>query len=222
MVPPPDRRLNWEACFNVRDLGGYPTYGGGRTRWRRFLRADNLRRLTPGGCAPAYLHLPLLTYADLGDATTAAIDDAPTLDAMYDLLLDHCRGQIAAIFRAIAAAPDGGVLVYCHAGKDRTGLITALALELAGVPRGVIAEEYALSERCLQPLYAAQFHSETDAAKRATLERQLRSPLNTARPDTMLATLTYLERRHRGVAGYLRASGIEPQELASVRTRLTA
>ena len=28
----PDRRLNWEACFNVRDVGGYATQGG-RTRW---------------------------------------------------------------------------------------------------------------------------------------------------------------------------------------------
>ena len=43
------RRLHWDACYNVRDLGGYATADGGRTRWGAFVRADNLSRLTPAG-----------------------------------------------------------------------------------------------------------------------------------------------------------------------------
>ena len=44
-----ERCLRWDACLNVRDLGGYPTAGGGRTRWRALVRADTLSRLTPAG-----------------------------------------------------------------------------------------------------------------------------------------------------------------------------
>ena len=27
------RRLAWDGCLNIRDLGGYPTADGGETRW---------------------------------------------------------------------------------------------------------------------------------------------------------------------------------------------
>src|SRR6202041_1944966 len=42
----PSRKLVFEGCFNFRDLGGYPTADGRRTRWRRLFRADGLSRLT--------------------------------------------------------------------------------------------------------------------------------------------------------------------------------
>ena len=38
------------------------------------------------------------------------------------------------------------MVVHCRAGKDRTGLLIAFLLDLVGVPREVIAEDYALSE----------------------------------------------------------------------------
>src|SRR4051812_5806286 len=43
--------LAWDACYNVRDLGGYPTERGGRIRPQALVRADNLCRLTPTGQA---------------------------------------------------------------------------------------------------------------------------------------------------------------------------
>ena len=56
-------------------------------------------------------------------------------------MLDHYQDGIAAVMSAIADAPPAGVLVHCHAGKDRTGMIAALLLALADVPDEVIAEE---------------------------------------------------------------------------------
>jgi protein-tyrosine phosphatase len=55
------------------------------------------------------------------------------------------QDQIAAVMRAIAEAPEGGILFHCHAGRDRTGLIAALLLALAGVPPATITADYALS-----------------------------------------------------------------------------
>jgi len=249
--------LSWEACFNIRDVGGYPTNSGGRIRWRRLIRADNQRRLTPDGCAalvdygvatvidlrapferridpspfatgpvmpgaPIYLTIPILDSKGRDAAVADAINAASTVEAMYRPLLDHCREQIGAVIRAIASAPDGGVLVYCHAGKDRTGLIAALVLAIAGVRRSTIARDYALSDACLRPLYEAQLLEERDADKRAALARQLYSPLNAARPRTMAATLASLDERHGGVSAYLRGTGVEEEELKRLRARMAS
>ena len=45
----PERRLDIEGAYNVRDLGGYPTRQGRRTRWKQFLRSDSLHEVTEAG-----------------------------------------------------------------------------------------------------------------------------------------------------------------------------
>ena len=63
-VPERDRLLDWDACLNVRDLGGYPAVDGGRTRWGALVRADNLCRLTPVG-RQALLDYGIRTVVDI-------------------------------------------------------------------------------------------------------------------------------------------------------------
>src|SRR5436190_1302992 len=58
------RYLAWDACYNIRDVGGYPTESGGQIRWRTLVRADNLNRLTDDGQA-ALLDYGLRTIIDL-------------------------------------------------------------------------------------------------------------------------------------------------------------
>lgn len=50
------------------------------------------------------------------------------------------RGALLAV---IAAEP--GILIHCSAGRDRTGMVTALLLGNAGVPADLIADDYARS-----------------------------------------------------------------------------
>ncbi|MFI5833624.1 tyrosine-protein phosphatase [Micromonospora sp. NPDC051300] len=64
----------------------------------------------------------------------------------YRLLVDASRERLAAALTAIAEAPPGAVVVHCHAGRDRTGVLVALALHAAGVPVDAIAADYALTE----------------------------------------------------------------------------
>lgn len=65
--------------------------------------------------------------------------------AMNAAYLSTHQTSIAAIMRAVADAPDGGIVIHCHAGRDRTGLIVALLLGIAGVPAATISADYALS-----------------------------------------------------------------------------
>ena len=170
--------------------------------------------------APTYLNIPLLDREERDREVAAAVDAAKTVEAMYELLLERCREQFGAVIRAIASASAGGVLVHCHAGKDRTGLVAALVLAVAGVERRSIARDYALSDGCLRPLYEAQLRKIRDAEQRAAVKRQIYSPLNAARPRTMLTTLAYLEERYGGAFGYLRAAGVEQRELDRLCARM--
>ena len=244
-----ERRLTWEACRNVRELGGYPTASGRTTRWRSVIRADNLCRLTDAGRAallqygvrtiidlrseqelaqarhpfadargapdpPHYLNLPLLDLANR--EAMAAIEAAPTQAASYCAILDRFPDRVAAVLGAVAAAPPGGVLLHCHAGKDRTGIVAALLLALADVPDEVIAADYALSDLYLQPLYAEIIASgPQDPERLARLAVLLRSA-----PETMLGVLERLRARYGGAVGYARAAGLDARDLDRLRARL--
>jgi protein-tyrosine phosphatase len=247
----PSRYLRWDACYNVRDIGGYATVGGGRTRWGAFVRADNMARLTPAGRA-ALLGYGVRTIVDLRRAAELAVDpnpfarpaeDAPTLTylnlplglgadpagalavkaageessmlALFCQVLDHYWRGIARVMSALAAAPDGAVLFHCHAGKDRTGLVAALLLALAGVPDQTIAEDYALSQACLQPIFDERLSQESDPAKRERLAHQFG-----AVPETMLGILAHLAEQHGGAERYLLQAGMPIEAVERLRRRV--
>ena len=249
-TPQPARRLFWDACYNVRDLGGYPTSDGTQTRWRSLVRADTMCRLTADGRAAlldygvrtvidlrrsdelrldpnpfatprgqtglvTYLNLPLGAGASIDERAAVKAVSETTLAGLFCAVLDNYWRGIAASLAAIASAPEGAVLFHCHAGKDRTGLVAALLLALAGVPYPTIAEDYALSSICLQPIYDEQLRQEPEPARR----EQMAAWMATA-PETMLAILAHLDAMHGGAEAYLLASGVSGENLERIRRRL--
>ena len=93
----------------------------------------------------------------LDNAMMRLLAAATTRGEEYILFVENYQASIAAILRSLAAAPDGGVLYHCQAGKDRTGIITALLLGLAGVPEEVIIADYAASQALLRPQWSARW-----------------------------------------------------------------
>jgi len=165
----PSRVLPWPGCFNVRDLGGLPTVDGGRTAWRVIVRGDNPARLTAAGRA-ALTHYGVRTLVDLRQAGEGVDADAwdgltiarvPVFDFSEACFWARCQrlhpsqAYREALLRwpeafcravtEVATARPGGVLVYCEAGRDRTGLVCALILSAAGVTDDAIAHDYSLS-----------------------------------------------------------------------------
>ena len=53
------------------------------------------------------------------------------------------KDAIYKIFKIISNS-ESGVIYYCNAGKDRTGLITALILKLLDVSNDQIIQDYIL------------------------------------------------------------------------------
>jgi protein-tyrosine phosphatase len=240
-----ERRLDWEACYNARDLGGLPIAGGGETRWGAIVRADTLSRLSPAGQAALRDHgirtildlrlgrETLLDPSPFGDDEDIRYrhlpfvpDDEPPLDPEpatfeedYIGMMERFRAQVGAIMKAIAAAPEGGIVIHCMGGKDRTGLICALLLDLVGVPRDVIGADYALSQDNLRPVELDWL--ENGPGTREWREREI-SKRPRATVKTIPTVLDYLDRTYGGTELYLMRTGLTPGEIAALRGRLVA
>jgi protein tyrosine/serine phosphatase len=133
----------------------------------------------------------------------------------YLEFLERYRENVARAVTAVARA-DGAVVVHCAAGKDRTGLVAALLLRLAGVSIELVADDYGASEKNLAALTEAWREEAPDEA-----ERERRRELYGTPREAMVGVLTELERRYGGVREYLLAAGMSPDdvELAAARLR---
>lgn len=165
--------------------------------------------------APNYRNLPLMDEADAEGQ--ALINAAPTVTEMYRLMLDRFRANMGVIMLGIADAPSGAVVIHCHAGKDRTGLVVALALRLVGVSKDQIAEDYTLSDLYLSDLYQELLAKKSDPGERALLAEQLSS-----KPEAILGALSHLDEHYGGVEAYLLGCGLETEAIGRLRSRLLA
>lgn len=129
--------------------------------------------------------------------------------------LDHRPENVIGALRALAAA-DGASVVHCAAGKDRTGVIVAFALAVAGVPHEEIVADYALTAEIIDALVAKLASSPTYAEDMERREVALHTP----RAETMERVLAVLDERHGGPVGWLTAHGFGPEEQAALRARL--
>lgn len=219
------RHLDWEACRNVRDLGGLRTAAGREIRWGAVVRGDAPEQLTAAGWTALRAH-GIRTIVDLRNADERPTGPAPpdlttvhvALDGREDTefwdhwasgpqcatplyyrsQLERCPERSAHVLQAIARAHPGGVLVHCVGGRDRTGQITMLLLALAGVAPEAIAADYELSAERLGTEY------EEFLAGQGTSAREL-----------IVSTLAAVD-----VEAVLRAAGLEDADLDALRARL--
>lgn len=127
----------------------------------------------------------------------------------YPAFLRAKSSNVAAAFTALAAAP-GGVVVHCAAGRDRTGLIAALLLRLAGVEPGALSVDYALSTPALVPLWLRAGRQDPTEA----IARTLRA-FGTTGPKALLDAVGELD-----VRSYLLDAGVLVEDVDSLAARL--
>lgn len=231
------------GTMNARDLGGLPLCGGGRTRVGHLYRSDAPLRWEHGD--PERLErLGLSTVVDLRElhelerepnvlATTAGVrvhhvevwrrihasgiapSDPWDITAFYLAALDHAGDAFAQAIEVLAAAP-GAALFHCTAGKDRTGVLALLVLDLVGVDREAVVEDFALTEARIEPIRERLLR---DAELRGIAKRDFIRLLG-ATPDLIEPAIDHLERRHGGAEAYLRRNGASDRALQALRTKL--
>ena len=131
--------------------------------------------------------------------------------------LEDRPDQVVGAVRSIARS-QGAALVHCAAGKDRTGVVVALALTVAGVPAQPVAADYAASgertEAIVDRLSRSRLYARDITSKPADLQRP--------QAETMTAFLEQMQARYGGVASWLADNGLSPADLDALRVKLRA
>jgi protein-tyrosine phosphatase len=163
-----------------------------------------------GSTTPAFLHLPLID-----DETAPILNQALTMPERYVLMLERRQRGMGAIFDAIARA-DGPVLFHCFAGKDRTGLVAAMMLSIAGVDPEAIGADFAETDLQLAGRYE-EWLANASPERLQSMREELRCP-----PGWMLSTLDFVNQKWGGVEGYLEAAGLPSSTIARLQSKLTS
>lgn len=177
------------------------------------LRTDAELVKAPNPCADnaglSYVHRPLID-----DSMMVGLGEASGMFERYLWMLDGRAEAFRAIFETVAAV-DGGVVFHCFAGKDRTGLVAAMLLSLAGVPDDAIATDFAETDAQLALRYEEWIAAEAPE-RRTELREELRCP-----PDRILGVLDHLNLRWGGVHGYMEAAGMTPAAIDRLSSQLS-
>jgi protein-tyrosine phosphatase len=238
-----DRMIALEGAVNFRDLGGYEAADGMQTRWRTLFRADGLGELTEGDLS-VLRHLGIRTVIDLRsgselergrfdvDAHPVAFHHFPFIDELPDAqdfdrkpgllgtqyleIVRDAGGQILAALDVLASTDALPAVFHCTAGKDRTGVLSAVVLSLLGVDEPTVVADYALSGAAMLALRAKLIAKYPEG--RETLENI--DEVFSADPVQMERLLDHLEEQYGSVAAYVDGLGAGPGLVQSLRAGL--
>ena len=161
------------------------------------------------GPAPTYTHLPLVD-----DATMRKLAEAPDMFDRYLMMLDRRADAFRGIFTALART-EGAAVFHCFAGKDRTGMVAAMSLSLAGVDVDSIAADYAETDAQMATRYQ-EWLAAAPPEQLAEMREDLRCP-----PERIVGVLDHLEARWGGAEGYLEAAGMSATDISTLRSKLS-
>lgn len=139
--------------------------------------------------------------------------EAPDMFDRYLVMLDHRADAFRGIFTALART-EGGAVFHRFAGKDRTGMVAAMSLALAGVEVDSIAADYAETDAQMATRYQ-EWLATAPPQQVEEMRQDLRCP-----PERMVAVLEHIHTRWGGVEGYLEASGVAAADITALTSKL--
>lgn len=216
-----------ENLFNVRDLGSIETKYGTKTRRYKYIRGTakgtmtleekehfynlgirvvvDLRFVNEIDKTPS----PLRNYKDIkyyhvdmmGEFWQMREQGYVDMSDLYIDLLDDSQKEMLAVFKIFLNHQKEGVYFHCSAGKDRTGVVSMLLLDLVGVPHTVIVENY--SESYKNNMGRPGYKYMKPEWRRFVLSE----------PEYMERTLDHLYTKYGGSRAYLAHIGLREDEI---------
>lgn len=179
-------------------------------------------------------HLSL--FPEKGDRTDAAAteSDAPVVLPWQDdagreerrrggaavIYLGYLEDRADSIIESLRliAYSSGATIVHCAAGKDRTGVVVAIALDEVGVERDAIVTDYERSAEVIEDIFDRLRASRTYAHDMVNADATKQAP----RAATIEKLLAALDEKYGGASGWLRVHGWTDEDAAALRAKLLA
>ena len=228
-----ERLLEIPDLKNCRDLGGYETQSGYYTKAHKYIRSSNVATLSNKALDElldygvnvvvdlrgsfeqsqqpnqlevfeqvSYYHVDMLDVRKFGE-----LDDSITnyneLSGYYRFIIEAAKTQIKEVFKIFLDHLDDTILFHCSQGKDRTGIIAALLLDLAGCFEYDIVKNYSET---------ATHISEMMPYLEALVEDENKQYLS-SHPNHMIELLGYIYEKYGSARGYLLDIGLSEDQI---------
>ncbi len=220
-----------ETTLNTRELGGYRTRQGKMTKVHTLLRSDEQKQLNSGDIA--YLsERQITTIIDM--RTKRFTSHLPSLFAnrppfgYHNIPIEEGSGvpesieavpvsymniagsvNMRQVYQCIAHAPQG-VLFHCSAGKDRSGVVSAILLLLAEVGDKDIIENYMMTKECNAKRFALARKNHPDLDINIIIPRE----------EFMIRFLQLFREKYGDAENYMRRIGVLPEEIEMIQSKL--
>jgi len=159
-----------------------------------------------------YYNIPLLksNMSDLIKETTSSGNmDKFRLSDLYIGILEQSKSLVREVFEILAAPEAACTLFHCTAGKDRTGVVAALLLDLAAVSHEDIMSNYEITNTHLRKVYG-ELGAIAPGVPMTLIES---SPVN------IEVFLKYLYKNYSNAEKYLLSIGLSPRQIAAIKDK---
>jgi len=141
--------------------------------------------------------------------------DTVTLADRYYFLAELAKDALRQVLVVLAEA-DAAAVYHCAAGKDRTGIVSAIVLSILGVPDEIIVADYAASRENLDAIIERLLSSK---GYRGMLEALPPDTMH-ADPETMISFLARLTAQYGSMRAYAVDAGVPEEQIEKLRARL--
>jgi protein-tyrosine phosphatase len=231
------RRVRWNMVYRSNKLSALTPADQAKVDALHLGGVVDLRTIAERNAEPdKWRHRPAFVYEsgknDLGPVTRGMLANASSVEAarqgvadFYAQMPDLYRPEYAALFKQLAAASEP-LVIHCTAGKDRTGVASALLLTALRVPRATVVSDYALTSQLLAPLPAhpstAPSALKTAETRIAAMSPEVRTALWRADPLYITTALDAVTREYGSIDNYMKTGlGMTDIEIAALRRKLT-
>ena len=241
----PRAHHSFDGLFNFRDVGGLTTKGAQRVKSNVLFRSDAFNDASAAderllleelkinrvidlrtnreisSEKPSVLLQEGISYRrrEIDSGPGNAIENAPPggrLALRYMQYFDYGRESIVSAVRDLSEIGEWRTVIHCRAGKDRTGVVTAVVLDLLGVSNEDIAEDYSLTALAMPDIMNRLRQSPTYSEN----VKKLPDEMYSATKETMIKFLELAKQELGAFESWLLANGVMERELDQLRDNL--